>query len=617
MAFARIKILTLVFLASILSFVSSDTEKIVNTTHGPVRGESIVLTTKKVLIRYLGIPFARAKRFEAPQSPTSWTVPLNATSFGYSCWQGISIIVESNVTMSEDCLTVNVFIPETGSRLLPVMVFIYGGGFSFGSSAYRIYNGQYLATEGEVVVVTFNYRLGVLGFLSKGTKDLLGNYGLLDQVKALHWVQENIERFGGDPKQVTIFGQSAGAASVALHMLSPLSRGLYHKVILESGTAASLFAGMPQKTALETARAFASNIGCDMHGLKGCLKDKNIRNIMNAQFAVAKDDMSRFPPVADHYFLKDLPINLLLRGEFNQVGISAIIGVTQNEGAFFVMPIKGLVPGIRGIDKGLNKTTFDTLVKGNKRWVYNQTEKVPDAIIFEYTDWTNKTNPLVVRKQYIDVITDSSFKAPAILSAKAFVDKKIKTYFYSFDYYHSSHFPSWAGVFHSADLPFVFGSYFDHYNSSVSLGEQGVKIIFAKTVMTMWSNFAKNGTPADPKTWPEYTLENQEYISLKPSSSVEKDLLPEKMAFWNSLVPLLTKPEPSDTPVKPTVMPCKEKFYKGTKPGLIAAVVVLAILVVVLIAFVCRLKGQLKAEKTASVPSEYETSKLIHSSGCV
>ena len=195
MAFAKIKILTLVFLASSLSFVSSDTEKIVNTTHGPVRGESIVLTTKKVLIRYLGIPFAQAKRFEAPQSPTSWTVPLNATSFGYSCWQGISIIVESNVTMSEDCLTVNVFIPETGSRLLPVMVFIYGGGFSFGSSAYRIYNGQYLATEGEVVVVTFNYRLGVLGFLSKGTKDLPGNYGLLDQVKALHWVQENIERY--------------------------------------------------------------------------------------------------------------------------------------------------------------------------------------------------------------------------------------------------------------------------------------------------------------------------------------------------------------------------------------------------------------------------------------
>ena len=153
----------------------------------------------------------------------------------------------------------------------------------------------------------------------------------------------------------------------------------------------------------------------------------------------------------------------------------------------------GLVPGIPGIDKGLNKTTFDSLVKGNKRWVYNQTEKVSDAIIFEYTDWTNKTNPFVVRKQYMDVITDSSFKAPAILSAKAFVDKKIKTYFYSFDYFRSRHFPSWAGVFHSADLPFVFGRYFDWYNSSVSLEKQGVKIKFSKAIMTMWSTFAKNG----------------------------------------------------------------------------------------------------------------------------
>ena len=195
MTFAEIRILTLVFLASSLSFVRSETAKIVNTTHGPVGGESIVLTTKKVLIRYLGIPFARAKRFEAPQSPKPWTVPFNATSFGHSCWQGTSLIVKSNATMSEDCLTVNVFIPETGTRLLPVMVFIYGGGFSFGSSAFRIYNGQYLATEGEVVVVTFNYRVGVLGFLSTGTNDLPGNYGLLDQVKALHWVQENIERY--------------------------------------------------------------------------------------------------------------------------------------------------------------------------------------------------------------------------------------------------------------------------------------------------------------------------------------------------------------------------------------------------------------------------------------
>lgn len=311
-----------------------------NTTSGPVRGESIVLTTNKILIQYLGIPFAKAKRFEVPQSPEPWTVPLEATSFGHSCWQKPSVVVKSNSTMSENCLTINVLIPETRSGLIPVMVFIYGGGFAFGSSAYRVYNGQYLASEGEVVVVTFNYRLGALGFLSTGTNDLPGNYGLLDQVKALQWVQDNIEGFGGDPKQVTIFGQSAGAASIALHMLSPLSYGLYHKVILESGTAASPFAGMYNKTAVEKASAFANLIGCSMHGLKECLTNKSIADIMKAQNAVIHDVTTGFLPVADHHFLQDVPINLFLRGEFNQTGIPAIIGMTNNGGGFFVIPVE-------------------------------------------------------------------------------------------------------------------------------------------------------------------------------------------------------------------------------------------------------------------------------------
>lgn len=191
-------IVSVFFLVSTLSVLASEaTNFVANTSEGPVRGEAIVLNTNKTLVRYLGIPFAKAERFEPPQSPKPWTVPLNATSFGPSCWQSPSIDVNSTESMSEDCLSVNVFLPGNkadGNALLSVMVWIYGGGFSFGSSAYHIYNGAYLATEGEVIVVTFNYRLGVLGFLSTGTEDLPGNLGLLDQVKALQWVQENIKR---------------------------------------------------------------------------------------------------------------------------------------------------------------------------------------------------------------------------------------------------------------------------------------------------------------------------------------------------------------------------------------------------------------------------------------
>lgn len=181
------------------SAASANVLLIVNTTYGPVRGEAIVLNTNKTLVRYLGIPFAHANRFEAPKSPKPWTSTLNATSFGKWCPQNPSVIMNSTEDIDEhQCLTINVFLPEDKAKQnparLPVMLWIYGGGFSTGGSAAGLYNGGYLATEGEVMVVTFNYRLGVLGFLSTGTKEIPGNFGLLDQVEAMRWVQMNIER---------------------------------------------------------------------------------------------------------------------------------------------------------------------------------------------------------------------------------------------------------------------------------------------------------------------------------------------------------------------------------------------------------------------------------------
>ena len=150
-----------------------------------------------------------------------------------------------------------------------------------------------------------------------------------------------------------------------------------------------------------------------------------------------------------------------------------------------------------GIKNGLNKTTFDKLVKSG-RWVYNQTQKVIDAVIFEYTDWTNKTNLEVIRQNYMDVISDALFKAPAVRSAEAFVkhDNIINTYFYSFDHFVSSHIPPiprWAGVIHTGDVKYVFGEPFLKYNKSASEAEQNVEIKFSKEIISKWSSFAKTG----------------------------------------------------------------------------------------------------------------------------
>lgn len=201
---------------------------------------------------YLGIPYAATtggeNRWQPPQSrpgdyDTAWGTSnyLNAFQFGPSCPQGTT-----EYTMSEDCLSVNVWTPANmqPGESLPVMVFIYGGAFVFGTSATPFYDSTYLAGSEKVVVVTLNYRLGALGFLAyqEGDANFQGNFGILDQRMALDWVQANIEQFGGDPKQVTVFGESAGAMSVGLHMFSsPNSKGLFHAAIMESNPAGILY----------------------------------------------------------------------------------------------------------------------------------------------------------------------------------------------------------------------------------------------------------------------------------------------------------------------------------------------------------------------------------------
>ena len=183
-------------LFSVLCLISAVAVE-VNTTSGPVRGETVQLPTNKTAVRFLGIRFAQASRFEAPIPPKPWNKTLNATSYGKSCPQNVNLEVKSTENMSEDCLFLNVYLPSrsTSNSLLPVMVWIYGGGYTVGSTG-SFYDGVFIATEGEVVVVTVNYRLGILGFLSTGGDGIKGNLGLLDQLEALRWVKKNIGRWG-------------------------------------------------------------------------------------------------------------------------------------------------------------------------------------------------------------------------------------------------------------------------------------------------------------------------------------------------------------------------------------------------------------------------------------
>ena len=207
---------------------------IVITDKGKVRG-----TQESDHQYFLGIPYAKPPvgelRFNKPQPMENWDDNKDATKFKSISPQGWPDNPPINQTEDEDCLYLNIWTPNADKNTRPVMVWIHGGGFMTGAGSKPRFNGARLAVQGDVVVITFNYRLGILGFLN--LPGIPPNIGLQDQIVAIEWVKENIQQFGGDPQNITIFGESAGGASVAILLTTPGTMGLFHKAIIESGAA--------------------------------------------------------------------------------------------------------------------------------------------------------------------------------------------------------------------------------------------------------------------------------------------------------------------------------------------------------------------------------------------
>ncbi|KAL9961303.1 hypothetical protein ACROYT_G030216 [Oculina patagonica] len=531
------------------------TSTVVNTTYGPVNGSVSSLKTNKTVIAYLGIPFAEAERFEDPVPPNKWSSIMQANKIDKICPQ--PVLPPNKVPlMSEDCLQLNVYVPgnATSSSALAVMLWIHGGGFLTGDTI--IYNGRVLATEGNVIVVVAAYRLGVFGFLSANSDDLSGNYGMMDQIEAMKWVNKNIARFGGDPNKVTIFGESAGGFSVALLHLSPLASGLYQNVIIQSGTAVALAALLEKDEADLRARSFAEAIGCDITSLKMCAKKKSFQDLLAAQLKVfQRSNYLPFTPVVDGHFMPDTPTKLLQAGKFNKSNI--IIGVTRDDGTVFATGSPGLLP-VLDLSKGISRALFKEVIN-NRTWIRNQNSQILELLVYEYTDWSNASDPILLRQQFIDMNTDANFKAPAIKSAKAFDKGQSPTYFYQLETAPKRFpgvpgpIPEWLGIFHGADIVYVFGLFLlvpEHLTTP-----NDIKV--TKDIITLWTNFAKTGNPNTPTplgtTWPRYTADRGEYLGLSPNLTVKSKMRPDKMALWNEFLPSIkdrvksTTPQPTKT----------------------------------------------------------------------
>ncbi|XP_073975888.1 esterase FE4-like [Rhodnius prolixus] len=261
---------------------------VANTTEGRLSGYHMKSRNNRSFIAFSGIPYAKPPvgnlRFQDPQPPEPWEGVREAQFFGNMCLQSLHHvqIVTSAVVGSEDCLYLSVYTHSLKSETLnPVLVYIHGGGYEYGSGEFEGRPGYFM--DYDIVLVTLNYRLGLMGFLSMEDEVLPGNMGLKDQNMALKWIQRNIKNFGGDPKKVTIMGESAGAASVHFHMISPMSKGLIHGGISQSGSALSPWGFLKPGVARARAIKIAKSMKCPVDSTKAmvdCLKQSDGRKIM-------------------------------------------------------------------------------------------------------------------------------------------------------------------------------------------------------------------------------------------------------------------------------------------------------------------------------------------------
>ncbi len=482
---------------------------------------------------FLGIPFAKppvgSLRFQPPQN-TTWSGVLNATKFGHVCPQ---INMLTGVPFgNEDCLTLNVYCPSNLTGSLPVMVWIHGGAFTMGASSE--YDARVLARTENVIVVTVNYRLGILGFFNVPGTETKGNYGLLDQIAALRWVKKNIAAFGGDPKKVTIFGESAGAGSVSILSVSPLikNEGLFIRSISQSGVASNPWVAV-EVTGDEQAKFFGTKISCPMTGvaLVNCLRRRTHKEIVQIQTVFEKKIFFVMAPIVDKHVLHDLPSKLQAQGKLVPIINEQLIGYNKEEGTMFAVA-SGVLP------TSATKASLEKTIDGEMHRVNPPSKKMfKAAAIFEYSKYTPNNTDVQWYQSSSDYIGDLWFVRDIKDIVGNFAGLGKKVYFYQFVYLPKHLRYPMIGVSHALDIEFVFGSPLIDLPGFLLKNITAEDKIVSQNMMKMWANFAKTGNPG--MSWPLYTNKEKKYMEIDLNLTKKEVHPSKKMAFWKDLVPML------------------------------------------------------------------------------
>ncbi|XP_034947795.1 venom carboxylesterase-6 [Chelonus insularis] len=538
---------------------------IVKIKNGTLEGSLMKTRLGREFLSFRGIPYALPPlgdlRFEPPKPASSWTGIRSAKQDAPICTQRNIYTHEEDIVGQEDCLYLNVYTPQLPTTEMkeaginyPVMIWFHGGGWVTGAGHSEYYNPKFFLDH-DVILVTINYRLGPLGFLS--TEDLVspGNQGMKDQSQAIHWVSENIAAFGGDPNRITLFGESAGGASTQYHIISPLSRNLIHRGISQSGTVLCPWVLTRPGHAKKKAIRLAEHLNCPTQSsseLLACLRQKDAVDIIGADriFQIFDyDPMIPFRPVIEPKhpgaFLNEEPAQSLKNG--NMADIPWITGYNSHEGAIKVAGLYGLKE--YQYDKKLND---------------NFMELAPMTLMYEDTcpQKSLKDVATKIRKFYlgdkpidestkfevIDMYSDAWFNVGGDMAVRDHLNAlSSPVYYYYFSYKSSASFSRIFGapqgdygVSHADELQYLF-PVGEQLFKDTTLSKEDHRMIDIMT--TLWFNFAKTGnpTPAITKTiplkWKPVRTEDHEYLDISNSQDLRmsKHLLKERLDFWATL----------------------------------------------------------------------------------
>ena len=507
---------------------------IVKTRQGNVRG-----SRTEGVWSFLGIPYAKPPcgrlRFRPPEPVEPWPDVRDATNFGPIAPQPNSgpgsYLPGDLMEQSEDCLSLNVWTPSMSETLLPVMVFIHGGAYLMGSGSQVAYRGEHLARRG-VVVVTINYRLGVLGFLAHPVlydekSGGFGNWGLLDQIAALSWVKENIAAFGGDPQNVTAFGESAGAMSLCELLGTPSAHGLFHRVIIESGSPFATFAD----ASIVVAERFGSCLGLN-ELTRQSLEDVPVASLLAAQVIVsdAIDGGIGLPfrPVVDGGLLKRHPADEIADGCAKDVDL--LIGTNRDEFKFF----STITPELSRIDDVGLYAFVERYLRASG---IGESEIDAVGLVRNYRTWRSERRESTASRDLLDAIVgDWLFRIPAMRMTEAFIEHHPNTYVYLFDW-ESPFAGGVLGACHVLELPFVFGTLRNPIIGYFS-GSDPRAYELSDSVAGAWVAFATGGDPSHEKigTWPRYSPERRATFRFGTNCRVEDRPYEAERNFWNGIL---------------------------------------------------------------------------------